>query len=401
MSIRDILVCGIGFKNLGLESPSYFKGVCNFMNARERLFAALEGRETDRTPVWLLFPYHKTGYYSDVRNNPQYKNIVAMAEKYAITLNRRGIWARLFAPEVKIESNSFSEDGVRISKTVLDYKGRQLVSETRQGKEKTTISKLIKNEDELAFYCSLPLNTDRRRIEEEMNPQIERYLVERTEFPEELGSMMLDMGEPISNLYHSSEMEEYAIWSLTCPDLVKDFLDRAMEHYRIVYSICLEKKLAETYFLVGSELASPPLLSRSTFQNWIVPYGKELISMIRHSGAKSIQHYHGQIKEILDDFLEMGADGLHTIEAPPIGNCSFTDAFAATKNKITLIGNIQYDCFRSYTEKEMEKAVLDVLSECRGKRLIISPSAGPYEDVISPQMQKNYEVFIKTAWENS
>lgn len=371
------------------------------MNAKERLFAALEGRETDRTPIWLLFPYHKTGYYTDVRSNPHYKDIVALAEKYATTLDRRGLGARLFAPEVKIESKTLTENGAKISRTVFEYKGRQLVSETNYGKEKTTVSKLIKNEEELEFYCSLPLNVNRSRIEKEMKDQIGKYLIEKSEFPEDLGSMMLDLGEPISHLYHSSELEEYAIWSLTCPDLVKDFLDRAMGHYRIVYSICLENKLAEIFFLVGSELASPPLLSRKTFQSWIVPYGKELISMIRHSGAKSIQHYHGQIKEILDDFAEMGPDGLHTIEAPPIGNCTFTEAFAAIENQITLIGNIQYDCFRSYTENEMERAVLEVLGECRGKRLIISPSAGPYEDIISPQMQRNYEVFIRTAWENS
>jgi len=83
-----------------------------------------------------------------------------------------------------------------------------------------------------------------------------------------------------------------------------------MEHYRIVYSICLERKLADVYFL------------------------------------------------------------------------------------------IQYDCFRSYSEKEMEQAVVEVLRECKGKRLILSPSAGPYEEVISPQMQKNYEVFIRTACGN-
>jgi uroporphyrinogen-III decarboxylase len=371
------------------------------MNARQRLFAALEGRETDKTPIWLLFPYHTTGYYTDVRNNPYYTRIVSMAEKYTITLDRREMGASLFVPEVKMEGKSFMEGGVKITRTVLKYKGRQLLSETRCGKEETMVSKLIKNEDEMNFYCSLPVNIDRCRIEDEMKDKIEKHLVERSEFPEELGSMMLSMSEPISNLYHSSNLEEFAIWSLTCPDIIKDFLERVMEHFRIVYSICLEKKLAEIYFLVGSELASPPFVSHSTFQSWIVPYGKELISMIRQGGAKSIQHYHGQIKEILDDFLEMRADGLHTIEAPPVGDCTFTEAFAATQNKITLIGNIQYDCFRSYTEKEMEQAVIDVLNECKSKRMILSPSAGPYDDVISPQMQKNYEVFIKTAWNNS
>ncbi|MEI6424924.1 MAG: hypothetical protein WCP55_22115 [Lentisphaerota bacterium] len=75
--------------------------------------------------------YHKTGYYTDVRNNPHYKDIVVLAEKYAITLDHRGIGASLFAPEVKIESKTFTEDGVKISKTVFEYKGRQLISETR------------------------------------------------------------------------------------------------------------------------------------------------------------------------------------------------------------------------------------------------------------------------------
>jgi len=70
----------------------------------------------------LMSPCHKTGYYTDVRNNPQYKDIVTLAEKYAITLNRRGLGARLFAPEVKIESRTFSEDGSKISKTVFEYR---------------------------------------------------------------------------------------------------------------------------------------------------------------------------------------------------------------------------------------------------------------------------------------
>ncbi len=369
------------------------------MNARQRFFAALEGKETDKVPIWLLFPYHKLGCYTDVRSNPCYRNIVELAEKHAITLDRRGIQHSLFSSEVKRENRNWTEGNVKVSTSTLEYKGRKLISETRQSGDRTTVSKLIRNEDDLAFYCSLPINSERNILEAQMMDSIQKYLGEKSEFQEELGSMMLDLGEPICNLYHVSDLEEYAIWSLTCPDIIKDFLDRVMEHYRLVYSICLEKNLADTYFLVGSELASPPLLSRSTFQSWIVPYAKELISMIRKQGAKTIQHYHGQIKEIIPDFLEMAPDGLHTIEAPPIGNCTFTEAFDVTKNKITLIGNIQYDCFRSYTESEMTQAVIDVLEECKGKRLILSPSAGPYEHVISPQLQKNYEVFIRTAWE--
>jgi hypothetical protein len=94
----------------------------------------------------------------------------------------------------------------------------------------------------------------------------------------------------------------------------------------------------------------------------------------------------------------MAPDGLHTIEAPPIGNCTFSQAFEATDNRITLIGNVQYDCFRSFTPDEMARAVRDVIAECRGKRFILSPTAGPYEQELSPAMAHNYLAFMGTAW---
>jgi uroporphyrinogen-III decarboxylase len=168
---------------------------------------------------------------------------------------------------------------------------------------------------------------------------------------------------------------------------------------RIVYQYCLERDLADVYFLVGSELASPPLVSRKTFQRWIIPYACELIEMIHSRGNKVIQHYHGQIKQILPDFITMGPDALHTIEAPPVGNCTFTEAFKIVGDHMALIGNIQYDEFARMAPEEMAVAVRQVLDECRGERLILSPSAGPYETDISPRVVENYLTFMKTAWE--
>jgi uroporphyrinogen-III decarboxylase len=211
--------------------------------------------------------------------------------------------------------------------------------------------------------------------------------------------MMLDLGEPVGVLYHQSNLEEYAIWSLTCPGLVRRTLDRLMVQRREVYRYCLERELADVYFLVGSELASPPLVSRATFRDWILPQAQELIALIHSYGKRVIQHYHGQIREILPDFVEMAPDGLHTIEAPPTGNCTLTEAYGVVGDRITLIGNIQYDCFRAYTPQEMEAAVHRVIAECRGHRFILSPTAGPYEPEIPPRMIENYLAFLRAAWE--
>ena len=45
------------------------------MTNRERLFAVLNGEQPDRVPIWLLFPYHQLGCYTDVRTNPGYAEI--------------------------------------------------------------------------------------------------------------------------------------------------------------------------------------------------------------------------------------------------------------------------------------------------------------------------------------
>ena len=369
------------------------------MNARERLFAVLNGEPTDHVPIWLLFPYHRTGYYGDVRDEPSYRPVFEASKQYAIMLDRRNPRVPLFAPEVKQWHEAWTEGDDKVEREFLEYQGRRLYSEIRRHSWGTDIKRLLCTADDLEFYCSLPLNTDPDAITAQLDAQLPTYLQERAEFPEEYGAMMLDLGEPVGALYGVSKLEEYAVWSLTHSDLIVDWFDRVMVQKRLVYQYCLDRKLAEVYFLVGSELASPPLVSRKTFRRWIVPYARELIELIHAHGCKVIQHYHGQIKLILPDFLEMGPDGLHTIEAPPIGNCTFTEAFDIVGDKIALIGNIQYDEFRALTPDEMRRAVIAVLDECRGKRLILSPSAGPYEESITPEMAENYLAFMKTAWE--
>jgi uroporphyrinogen decarboxylase-like protein len=364
------------------------------MTNRERLFAVLNGEPVDRVPIWLLFPYHSTGYYVDVPNLPQYKPVWDVALQNTIMLNRRNLGTPLFSDDVIIRSETIEEDGWKINRQIFEYNGRSICSEFKEKDGATEIIKIIENEDDLEFFCSLPLNTDKDKIYAEMSEQMAKYKREMTEFPEELGSMMLDLGEPIGNLYGAANLTEYPIWSITHDDLIVDFLNRNMERYRHIYQFCLENNLADIYFLVGSELASPPMVSRDTFQRWIVPFAKELISMVHSYGKKVIQHYHGQIKEILPDFLDMAPDALHTIEAPPIGNCTFTEAFDVVGDKIALIGNVQYDCFRSHTQDAMKQEVQNILEECKGKRLILSPSAGPFDADISDNMVKNYLAFI-------
>ncbi|OGV62747.1 MAG: hypothetical protein A3K19_10570 [Lentisphaerae bacterium RIFOXYB12_FULL_65_16] len=371
------------------------------MNSRERLFAVLDGRPVDRVPIWLLFPYHKVGYYADVRENPCYRDIFEHSKARALMLDRRHLGAPLFEPSVVSREEKTTGPGGVVVRRTLTWNGRTAYSETREQPDGgRSVKHLLDNEDDLCTVAEFPILTDKKAITAALDQHLPAYQREKAEFPAEYGAMMLDLGEPIGAVYGSANLLEYPIWSITQAETVRGYLDRLLERLRIIYRYALEHDLADVYFLVGSELASPPMVSRATFQSWIVPYARELIDLIHSYGRKVIQHYHGQIKEVLPDFLTMAPDGLHTIEAPPTGNCTLAEAFGTTGNRITLIGNIQYDCFRSYTEDEMRQAVKAVIDEANGRRFILSPSAGPYEPTISDRVRANYVAFLNAGWEH-
>jgi hypothetical protein len=368
------------------------------MNQRERLFAFLNNEPLDRVPIWLLFPYHRLGCYADVFNLSCYKPVIDVALEKAVWLNRRSFGVPLYTSEVQVWSEDVTEGQDQVQRKVVQYKDARLTHEVRTGPDGKSIKHFLDTESDLDILLNMPLELDETVIRQALAPKIAAWRLEEAAFPQHLGAMMTALGEPIGTLYSMFNLAEMPIWSITAPEKVETLLDRLMIRYRHIYRYCLEQNVGDVYFMVGSELASPPMVSRKTFQHWIVPYATELIAMVHSYGKHVIQHYHGQIKEILPDFLTMAPDALHTIEAPPIGNCTHTEAFATLGDRIGLIGNIQYDEFSQLTPDQMDKAVKECLEECEGHRFMLSPTAGPYEKYISPQMQANYVQFMQSGW---
>ena len=370
------------------------------MTSRERLFAALNGEPTDRTPIWLLFPWHWYGSYVDVRKLPHYKRIANLAEQYCITLNRRNIGVKWNTDEVSVTWEKIDNAEEKINRQTIRYKDITLWSErgTRRGQDIN--KKLLDSVEDIEAICEMPVEYDEKIIDAALVPQFAKYDAEKAEFPEHLGAMMLDMGEPISLIYHNSNLEEMSIASFyeETSAKVTAFLARLNEQKKIVYRKTLERGMADVYFMVGSELAAPPMVGIDTFNKWIVPFAKDLTEQIHNYGKHVIQHYHGQIKHILEGFVEMGADAVHTIESPPVGNCTITEAYEVVGDKLALIGNVQYDDFRSMSREQMRKTVNDLLDEVAGRRFILSPSAGPYDPNVDERFINNYETFIETGF---
>ena len=297
------------------------------MTPRERLFAALRGEPTDRVPVWLLFPHHPMpGIYVDVRNHPRYAPIAKLAERYAITLDRRGLHIPWWREDVAHACEMLEAGGDVVTRRTWTWQGLRLFSETGIRDGVRVDKKMLDTQEDFAILAQMPVETDPRRIAAQLDAQLPKYLAERAEFPIELGAMMLDLGEPVNTLYHASNLEEMAVASFydETRAAIAAFLDRMMEQKRVVYQYALDRHLADVFFTVGSELAAPPLVSRDTFRSWVVPYATALNRQIHAGGAFVIQHFHGFIRHLLPDFAAMGADAIHTIEAPPSATARWT-----------------------------------------------------------------------------
>jgi len=139
----------------------------------------------------------------------------------------------------------------------------------KPGADAAIPANLLDSQEDIEFFCSFPVNNDPDAIRKELDSQLPVYLKERAEFPIELGAMMLDLGEPINILYHNSNLEELAIGSIdpVTNQAITGFLDRLMENRSFIYNYCLERELADVYFMVGSELAAPPMFSEKPFSN--------------------------------------------------------------------------------------------------------------------------------------
>ncbi|HEY3377856.1 MAG TPA: hypothetical protein VGL77_10225, partial [Armatimonadota bacterium] len=172
------------------------------MTPRERLFAFLTGAPCDRVPVWLLFPYHPLSCYADVRALPQYRDIVAAAEaQQTVWLNRRGLGAPLYTPEVTTTQEEVIEGADTVTRTTLRYRELALTSEQRRGPGGVRRKPLLASEEDLETYAQFPFECDEQVLCAALDPQIAAWRQEEAAFPRHLGAMMNDLGEPIGVIY--------------------------------------------------------------------------------------------------------------------------------------------------------------------------------------------------------
>ena len=358
------------------------------MNSKERLTRLFNNEQIDRMPIWLLSPYHDVDYYSRIYSNPNYAKLIPYIEEYCDVLDRRN-YNQGFCYNDNFKMTTLVEYYGKDQKTTTtaeyqDYKFEKII-DTTSGQ--TMMKYFVEEPEDLLDILKVPYKFPL--------PDISNYQKEKEELGNR-GLMMMDLGDPLQPLYHLMKAEDFSMATLTDYDILTEFLDEMQKRVIEYYTYFLENNIGDVFFIVGAEFAGPPMVAPSMFAELSAKYVKTIVDLIRKYGKKSIVHYHGQLKMVLEGMKFINPDGLHTIEAPPIGDCTISEARAVLGDMI-LIGNVQYDDIINGTKDKVIALTKEACEEGMADRFVLSPSAGPYDDNIKPEAIDNYIEFIKAG----
>jgi hypothetical protein len=193
--------------------------------------------------------------------------------------------------------------------------------------------------------------------------------------------------------------EKFAVWSIEHREILEKLMEKEMNVQLKNIKQLVEAGIGPYFGIAGQEYITPPLHGPRDFYDFNVVYDKPIADLIHDAGGLFHVHSHGRIKGLLKYFIELGADVLHPLEAPPMGNITMSEAKQELKDRVCIEGNVQIgDMYRSTAEeiKQMaEELIRDAFYDSKG--LIVCPTASPYIPVLDDQGLMNYMTLINTV----
>ncbi len=92
--------------------------------------------------------------------------------------------------------------------------------------------------------------------------------------------------------------------------------------------------------LISSAFAGGGFISRPMYEEFVLPYERQVAAALKDTPAKVYTHTCGAIGDRLELMAATGIDGIDTMDPPPLGNTELADAKQQVGDKLFLKGNI-------------------------------------------------------------
>jgi len=352
-------------------------------------------QEPDRVPIYIrgVNPQDPAWVAS---KDPSYAPLIEAVEKHGDVRGSVGLGGGLFlsAAETPVTHDTQPDGEWNLVTTTIHTPAGELTTrrwESPAGHPGMTREFPVKTEQDVARALSVPY--------EAPQPQVEKWLAAVTGIGER-GIIHIGCSNPIGHVHDLLGSTLLAEWSITNRDLVERLMRVFAERLAdIVRRWVEDRRVGEPVFAAsGHEYAGPPLLSPRDFRDFCTEVEKPIWEMVHRRGGLLHVHCHGPMDAIIEQLVELGADCLHPVEAPPMGDLPLAEAKRRVGRDLCLEGNIQVgDIFTMETRDfvaVVEQAMRDGMP---GGGFILAPSASPYMPVLSERARDNYLAMIETG----
>ncbi len=355
------------------------------LTSRQRLLRVLRREEPDRIPIWMLYPRERYGAYVDVYSLPAYREVAPFIRRNTDFLDRRGLATPfLYTTAAKVATETVDEGTTQVTHTIVHTPYGPLTQESRLGPASSAhwdTQYLLHEIEDLDKLLAIPY--------EPAMPDLRAYLEAGRRLGDD-GLMMMDLGTPIGFLDGHAAPETLAYWIATEMETLVRFLDVLFERQYQFLEKALQGGAGPVFFVTGTEFVAPPLASPAAFERLATRYNQPLFELIRRYNGHIIVHHHGRIRAVLEQIVAAGADGIHPIEEPPVGDMPLAEAKESIAGRACIVGSVQYDDLARLPDDEFEALIRRQMREAgRDGGYIAAPTAGPYEAEITPRLARN------------
>jgi len=372
------------------------------MTRRERLLCTLQGRTVDRPPV----SFYEIDGSQDTANpdpfnifhSPDWEPVIKFAREKSDRMV--SCWITMEYPAddplqaLSTESNWEDPNGSMYFIKTIKVGDRLLTNRTRRDRNVNTFwteEHYLKDEGDIKAFLALPPRL------EPIKPDVSKFLsLERS--IGESGILILETPDPLCMAAELFSMDTYMIMAMTETKLFRNLLDRMFQELLIRIELTAQALPGRLWRIYGPEYAAPPYLPPEMFKKYVTAYDKELVKIIQKSGGYVRLHAHGNIRDILDDIVLTGCDGLDPIEPPPQGDVKLREVRAWYGDRLVLFGNLEACDLENLNTREFEKKIVTALEEGTGGRgFVLMPSSGPYGRKLNPRVLENYQAMVRLA----
>ena len=169
-------------------------------------------------------------------------------------------------------------------------------------------------------------------------------------------SIHVEVFSPFTHLMEMFGYEQALFALIDSPDTCHKLLQKFTLH--VLAEIQLYARHIPDAILISSAFAGAGFISRTMYQEFVLPYERVICDRLRELGLISYVHTCGAIGDRLDLMCQTGVDGIDTLDPPPLGTIDLAQAKAQFGTKVFFKGNLNaIDEILNCDEQTFENAV--------------------------------------------